>query len=252
MFDRKLVAVLACRCNGSRLYGKPLQNLDISTGWKILDQVIQNISKIDPISETVLAIASTVEDIVFVDYAKSRGLRYVLGDQHDVLERLISGARACNATDIFRVTTESPFLYWEGVVNAWTDHLAGQMDATFADEVVDGCNFEIIRTSALVESWERGEARHRSEMSTLFIRENEDRFAINRLEVPGFLKRKDLRLTVDNPEDLVVCREVYKSCFTSSDPLPPTENIIAFLDSRPDLRNLVLKYCETGYSSMYL
>ena len=31
---RKLVAALACRINGSRLYGKPLQNLDIEKDIK--------------------------------------------------------------------------------------------------------------------------------------------------------------------------------------------------------------------------
>ena len=38
--NRKLVAVLACRNNGKRLFGKPLQALDIKTNWSILDQII--------------------------------------------------------------------------------------------------------------------------------------------------------------------------------------------------------------------
>ena len=39
---RKLVAALACRNQGTRLYGKPLQNLDIDKGITILDYMINS------------------------------------------------------------------------------------------------------------------------------------------------------------------------------------------------------------------
>ena len=41
---RKLVAVLACRNGGSRLYGKPLQNLDVKKKVNILNYLIKNIN----------------------------------------------------------------------------------------------------------------------------------------------------------------------------------------------------------------
>ena len=37
---KKLVAVLACRNTGSRLYGKPLQNLDVKRKYTIIDNLI--------------------------------------------------------------------------------------------------------------------------------------------------------------------------------------------------------------------
>ena len=40
MISKKLVAAIACRNNGSRLYGKPLQNLDVSNQVTILDNII--------------------------------------------------------------------------------------------------------------------------------------------------------------------------------------------------------------------
>ena len=33
---RKLVAAIACRNQGSRLYGKPIQNLDIKNGSRMI------------------------------------------------------------------------------------------------------------------------------------------------------------------------------------------------------------------------
>jgi len=43
--EKKLVVALACRNTGSRLYGKPLQNLDILNGISILDNIIGCLKK---------------------------------------------------------------------------------------------------------------------------------------------------------------------------------------------------------------
>ena len=36
----KLVAAIACRNQGTRLYGKPIQNLDVENGIRIIDNII--------------------------------------------------------------------------------------------------------------------------------------------------------------------------------------------------------------------
>ena len=64
-------------------------------------------------------------------------------------------------------------------------------------------------------------------------------FKIEILPIPRHLERyPDLRLTVDHPEDLVVCREVY-SQLKDYAPKIPLDKIIKFMDSRPDLAELV-------------
>jgi spore coat polysaccharide biosynthesis protein SpsF len=55
MSARRLVAALACRANGSRLYGKPLQNLSGMT--TILDQIVSALRTFDIIDEIVLGIS---------------------------------------------------------------------------------------------------------------------------------------------------------------------------------------------------
>ena len=63
---KKLVAALACRNQGSRLYGKPLQNLDIDNGITILDNIINCLQQISAIDDVVLGIADGVENDAFV------------------------------------------------------------------------------------------------------------------------------------------------------------------------------------------
>lgn len=248
---RKLVAALACRNQGSRLYGKPLQNLDVSEGVRIIDQIIANLKSISCIDEIVLGIAEGLENEVFIRIAKEYGIKYIIGDGIDVLGRLISCGKIADATDVFRVTSESPFLYFEPVEASWNEHVSENADATFMDDVIDGCGFQIISLKALEVSHLKGTDKHRSEFCSLYIRENPLDFKIIRKFPPTQLIRKDLRLTVDNPEDLSLCRIVYNA-FKHVAPKIPVNDIILFLDQNKSLIELTAKYTECGYSTMYV
>lgn len=240
---RKLVATLACRNSGARLFGKPLHNLDIAANITVLDQLILSLKKIPCIQGIVLGISEGVVNDVFISYAEKHGISYIRGNEEDVLQRLIQCGEKADATDIFRVTTECPFLYFEAVENAWDLHLTEGNDATVADAVTDSTNFEIIKLDTLKKAHAQGERRHRSELCSLYIRENPQQFRIRTIEVPQHFNRQDIRLSVDYPEDLVLCRAVYHN-FKHKVPLVPLSEIIAYLDTRPDLLQLIAPFCD--------
>ena len=248
---RKLVAALACRNTGSRLYGKPLQNLDVDAQICILDNIVESLRLSQCIHEIVLGVSEGIENEIFIEYATANDLQYVVGDEDDVLSRLIMCGEVSNATDVFRVTTESPFRYFEADLEVWNKHQESKNDATFLEGIVDGCGFEIIKLDALQISHQQGEKKHRSEMCTLYIRENPGKFKIEKVQPPRQLVRPDLRLTVDNPEDLVVCRKVYMK-FKHLAPMIPVTSIVNYLDQSPELIQLIEPYTEQGYSTMYL
>ena len=77
----KLVAALACRNQGTRLYGKPVQNLDIESGIRIIDNVISCLQSIQCIDEVVLGISEGIENEIFVRIAEENGLKYIIGDE---------------------------------------------------------------------------------------------------------------------------------------------------------------------------
>ena len=241
---RKLVAALACRNGGSRLYGKPLQNLDIDKGITILDNIIACLNNLDCIDSVVLGIAKGRDNLIFADYAQAKGIKYIFGDEIDVLSRLIECGEYAEATDVFRTTSESPFPYFEMIESTWSEHSNNHNDATFLDEIIDGCGFEIIKLDALRISHDRGESKHRSELCSLYIREHKNDFKIQILLPPKPLIRKDLRLTVDNPEDLIVCRAVYDK-FKKNAPKIPLLDVVRFLDNNQSLGELIAPLCET-------
>ena len=249
--NQKLVATLACRNQGSRLYGKPVQNLDIATGTRIIDNIIRCLKSIKIVDEIVLAISIGTENEIFKQIASDHNLKFVVGDEEDVLSRLISAGDSASATDVFRVTSESPFLYFEEVERCWETYVSEQLDALFLEPIIDGCGFEIMSLAALKRSHLEGSPKHRSEMCSLYIRENTNLFNIARIQPSANLQRFDLRLTVDNPEDLVVCRHIYNA-FKSLAPRIPVEEIIDFLDRNPQLIDLTSPFTESGYKTMFL
>lgn len=248
---KKLVAAIACRNKGSRLYGKPLQNLDEKKGVRIIDNIIDHLKRIDIIDEIVLGISDGVENDLYIDIAKEKEIYFIRGNEKDVLKRLIDCGDKVSATDIFRITSESPFMYYQSINSLWELYKKNGLDAIFQDDIIDGCGFEIISLKALKISHERGEERHRSEFCTLYIRENPNEFNIEKIKANKELDRKDLRLTVDNPEDLIICKELYNA-FSDQAPQFNVYDLISYLDNNPRLKNLVSKYTQEGYETMYI
>lgn len=238
---RRLIAALACRNEGSRLYGKPLQNLDVKLGVTILDHMVDLIRTIPVIEKIVLGISEGSANVPFIEYASKKGIAHIVGSEKDVLQRLVQCGKEGGGTDIFRVTTESPFFYFERVEEAWRKHLDNGNDVTTIDGLPEGCHFEVYTLKTLEDSHKYGDERHRSEYCSLYICEHRNDFRIEVLPIPPELERLDLRLTVDNPEDLVLCRQVY-SHLKHKAPCLPVSEIIEFLDSRPDLKKLVEPY----------
>ena len=135
---RKLVLALACRNQGTRLYGKPMQNLDVQTKHTILDNIIQIFSDIEQIDEIVLGISEGEANKDFVNYALNKNIKYIIGDQNDVLSRLIQCADHVHASDVIRITSECPFPYVKLFEKCWNLHKDNNNDATFLDEIIDG------------------------------------------------------------------------------------------------------------------
>ena len=247
---RKLVAALACRNEGTRLYGKPMQNLDIDSKTTILDNLIDCLRNIECIDDTVLGIAEGPHNAAYVDYSRSKRTEFIIGDEIDVLQRLIQCGNRVGATDIFRTSSESPFVYYEAIEDSWKSHVDKNADATFLENVPDGTGLQFVKLDALKQQHDLGEDRHRSELCTLYIRENKDKFVLNYIQAPQEVLRMDIRLTVDYPEDLIVCRAVYQY-FKEIAPMIPLTKIIEYLDQNPKLVELITPFCEEGYKTMY-
>ena len=80
------------------------------------------------------------------------------------------------------------------------------------------------------------ESKHKSEFCTLYFNENQNDFKIKRHSVLEELRRPDIRLTVDYPEDLIVMRNIIRN-FGEDRRLSILE-IIKYLDLNYSVKNI--------------
>jgi N,N'-diacetyllegionaminate synthase len=233
--NTRIFASLACREQSVRLYAKPLQ---LVGDRPILKHLIDRLSQVERLDGVVLAVSEGDQNLAFAQLAKEWGLTHVTGDQRDVLGRHIRAAHSVSADVLLRVTTENPFVYQDNLDTLIEHHLATGADLTVCEPLPDGTYAEVINVPALERAHKFGEDRHRSELCTLFIFENPDSFKIERVQAPQKVARPDIRLTIDTPEDLIVARTVYAALEPKFGPMPPLTEIIKYLDTHPELRDL--------------
>ena len=227
----KIAAIIACRNDSDRMYGKPLQKLGKYT---ILHHLINQLKTSKRINEIVLAISENPGNEIFIDFAKKNKLKFVIGDDRNVLQRLIIGAKTVDADIVFRVTSENPYIFWEGIDQLIESHLKLNSDFTFYDKLPIGSSFEIINLQSLEKSHKNGSDKHRSELCSLYIRENQKKFNINKIQPPKLVAKPDIRLTVDTPEDLILSRLIYKRLGKRDRPIK-LQNILKFLEQNSNL-----------------
>jgi spore coat polysaccharide biosynthesis protein SpsF len=237
--QRRLAGVLACRLTGSRLYGKPLQNLAVDT--PILGVIVDVLRAQDFVDDVVLALADEPDSAALEAWAARHDVRWVRGHPTDVLGRLIVAAEWCGATDVLRKTTESPFFDLDAMSAAWDKHVRDGNDITVVDDCPLGTATEFYSLDALRLCHERGDDGDRSEYVSRYGRTHPQEFQIGLVRPQPVCRRTDLRLTVDYPEDLLLCRRLYAQLEHHA-PLVPLPELIRVLDERPELRALVAEH----------
>lgn len=232
----KIVAALACRVQSKRLYGKPVQLLDVENNITIIEYLVSFLKSVSLIDEIVLAISEGDENKPFYTLAEKMGVEYIVGSEQDVQHRLILAADKAEGSIVYRVTTECPFIYMDNFEDVLRKHVENQASLTVIEGLPEGTYYEIIDLECLKLAHDEGESRHRSELCTLYMAENPKKFSIQKLDVDSqALHRPDIRLTVDYPEDLIVVREVYKALKNEGQFLKIDE-IIKYMDEHPQLK----------------
>lgn len=234
----KVVATLACRVQSKRLYAKPLQFIDIDKEITILEYLFATLKTLEKIDDIVLAISEGEENLPFCRLAQKMNTPYIVGSEEDVQGRLIQAADFAKGDIIFRITTENPFVYLDGFDDILRRHIDENAALTVIEGLPEGTYWELINLKDLKRAHAAGERRHRSELCTLYMAEHPEEFKLLKLPVgKAKLKRPDIRLTVDYPEDLIVVREVYKA-LNRSGCIIAVEDIVNFLDAHQDLKHL--------------
>jgi spore coat polysaccharide biosynthesis protein SpsF (cytidylyltransferase family) len=225
--------VVSARMASSRRPGKALADL---AGRPLLAVLLDRMRAVKGVAGVALATSVRPENDPLAAVAEGMGVPAFRGDEDDVLRRHVECARSLGAGHVVRVTGDNPLTDVETAEALVGKHLAEDADYTYVpgDALLMGILSEVISVPALARSWERGDARHRSELMTLYIKEHPAEFRIALGSLPEGLYRPQYRLTVDEPEDVALMQALFARLQRPGHRVA-TREAIALLDAEPSL-----------------
>ncbi|MDI6704177.1 MAG: glycosyltransferase family protein [bacterium] len=227
----KIGAIIQARMESERLPGKVLMDIE---GHPMLWHIIERLKRISTLDILVVA-TSYKNNKGILDVARKCGIEYFVGEEDDVLKRYIDASKRFNIDPIVRATGDNPLLAIEVVDRMVHHHIETSADCTTMDVLPLGLGTEVLSIKALIKTHSCLEKTHyhREHVST-FIHERPDMFRLEILETEPYLRRPELRLTVDTIEDLTLIREIYRRLYKEGEIIDISE-VINLLDKRKEL-----------------
>jgi spore coat polysaccharide biosynthesis protein SpsF len=228
--------VVSARMASTRCPGKALVPL---AGRPLLQVLLERVADARGVAGVALATSRHPENDPLAELAARAGVRVFRGDEEDVLRRHLDAARELGADHVVRVTGDNPLTDVETLERLVALHASEKADYTYVpgDALLMGILSEVISREALARSWEKGEARHRSELVTLYVKEHPDAFRIALGELPPGLYRPEYRLTVDEPDDVRLMQAIFER-LSAPGKRVATREALALLDSEPELARI--------------
>ena len=250
--EPRVVAIVSARMASKRYPGKALVPL---AGRPLIEVLLERVASVPDLDSMALATSSQPENLPLVQLARRMGIPAFQGDEQDVLRRYVDCAHNLRAAHVVRVTGDNPLTDLETLERLVAVHLESGADYTYVpgDALLMGILCEVISTAALERSWERGEARHRAELVTLYIKEHPGQFKIQTAELPEGLYRPEYRLTVDEAEDVALMQAIFAR-LGAPGKIVTTREAVALLDREPDLPriNAHLRHKDVNLRSVAL
>jgi spore coat polysaccharide biosynthesis protein SpsF len=233
----KVLAILQARTSSTRLPGKVLAPI---LGRPMLARHIERLRRCRQIDSLMVATSVDPSDDAIESLCREVTLPCHRGSLNDVLDRYHAAAHRIDpAPDhIVRVTGDCPLADPDVIDAVIRFHVDGGYDYTsnaLEPSFPDGLDVEVIRSECLDEAWREAALPSEREHVMLFVYSHPERFRIGKVRSPVDLAH--LRWTVDEPADLEVVNAIYAGLYPAK-PDFTTADILAFLDTRPELKTL--------------
>ncbi len=211
----KYLAMIQARCGSTRLPNKVIKDL---CGKPQLQRVIERVRMSDKVDEVMVITSIDKVNLPILRLCSEKGIRVGVGSEDDVLDRYYQTAKLLKPEYVIRVTGDCP-LFDGHLLDEAIDQVDDETDylGMISEEFADGLDLEIIRFTALEESWRKAEHSFEREHVTQYIIRRPEEFVIKDFTSP-IGNFGEHRWTVDEPEDFEVAEKIYvhfiKDCGT--------------------------------------
>lgn len=232
-----VVCIVQARMGSERLPGKVLKPI---VGKTMLERVIERLKQANSINRVVVATSFSPLDNAIVNHCEKMGIDVFRGSELNVLERYYLTATACNADIVVRVTADCPLVDFDGIDDLIKEIKRSSLDyiAFSNDQIPRGLTGEVFTYEALKKTFESARLSYEHEHVTIYMYEHPEKFHIKYAEPPTWLKRPEIRLTVDTDDDLKLIRKIYESIEIEKPCNIDLKEVLALLDKNPELAQI--------------
>jgi spore coat polysaccharide biosynthesis protein SpsF (cytidylyltransferase family) len=231
-----VATIVQARMGSTRLPGKVLQKI---AGEPLLAHIVARCDAITRSDMTVVATSTAAGDDAIAEEGARRGWSVFRGSEADVLDRYVEAARETGADHVIRVTADCPLVAPDEADRVIARHLEGDADYThnvtvFGGGTPLGTGVEAFTFEALEASWRDGHEPHHREHVDEYVAEHPERFRHVVVVASPAVRRPELRLTIDTPEDMELIRAIYDRLYVPGS-IVSLRAAIELLDAEPEL-----------------
>jgi glutamate-1-semialdehyde 2,1-aminomutase len=201
----KVIAVVQARMGSVRLPGKVLMPIE---GVPAIDLLLKRLGNSRTLDEVIVATSVSQQDDVLAEHLKDQGTSYFRGDENDVLSRFVE-INSLNQPDVIvRITGDCPFVdpaVVDSVVKKLTAQASEYSSNVEPPTFPHGFDVEAFTCDVLEWTQNHPESKRAMEHVTTLMRQTS---SIKRVNSTSGGEYAHIRVTLDNPEDLIVIRNV--------------------------------------------
>lgn len=233
----KTTAIIQARMGSTRLPGKVLK---LILGQPMLARQIERVKRAQTLDQIVVATTTNPLDYQICRLAGQLDVLCYRGSETDVLDRFYQAAKKFRADIIVRLTGDCPVIdpaVIDMTVTAFHRNHADYMANVHRRSFPRGMDVEVFSFRALETAWKHTRSSYNCEHVTAYIYARPKVFKLKTILALPQLRRPELRLTVDEPADLKLIRQIYHRLYPHQ-PNFNLQDIIILLDQHPKLTTI--------------
>lgn len=229
----KTAVLITARMGSTRLPNKAL--ICMYRDVPVIEHIIKRAQATKNVNEIILCTTTLKEDDVLSLIAKKCGILVFRGSTDDKLERWNEAVEKYKIDYFATMDGDDPFCVPELIDKSILQIISQDVDFIESTEVITGLFTYAIKSTALKKVCEIKDSSSTEMMWTYF--KDTGLFKIKNLQdIPSELIRRDIRLTLDYPEDLSLFIRIFNK-------IPGEENIniqkvVNLLDNYPKLKEV--------------
>ena len=230
----KKVAIIQARMGSQRYPGKVLAEIN---GKPAISYLLKSLERSDKINKIIVATSQEAQDKQITNYVRDLNIDCYAGSENNVLSRYVEVARMYRPNNIIRITGDDILLDYNIVDNIIARHISCKVDYTsnlFKRSFALGQEVEIFTFDTLMRINQYASTKNEHEHVTLYLRNNTKYFKTLNVIAPKKLKWPDLRIALDEKEDLDFIKILFKNLYNGKDPIS-YESIVNYLRENPEL-----------------